>query len=71
MHKQAVVNGQVNNLYDRKYAFIKNGQPKCQFVLDEAHWVKIIWNSILCILVLYTATYMPYKLSFVQTDSEA
>lgn len=36
------------------------------FVIHPNHWFKSLWNVILTVLLIYTATVMPYRIAFVE-----
>ena len=40
------------------------------FVLLPENWFKMFWNFVIMFLLLYTATFVPYRTAFIDDDSE-
>ena len=41
---------------------------RCSCVIKDSNKFKIVWNILLIVFVVYSATYLPYRLTFIEND---
>jgi len=47
-----------------------NQKPNCLIILPSSRF-KLIWNFVIILLLLYTSTYVPYRVAFVDESTTA
>ena len=69
LHKRILQFGTTKNLLGERGA-IFGSQNKCCLIKPTSQF-KTFWNILIVLLLVYTALFVPFKLAFIETDTQA